>query len=366
MGKYNITSGKIHSAQKVLVYGPEGVGKSTFASRFPDPLFIDTEGSTRKLDVKRLPNPTSWPMLLDEVMTVKNERMCKTLVIDTIDWAERLCMRDLCASQGLNGIEDFGYGKGYVYLAERFGILLNLLEEVIQAGINVVLNAHAKINKFEQPDEMGAYDRWELKLEKKTAPLVKEWADMILFANYKTIVVTDSNTKKKKGQGGQQRVMYTTHSASWDAKNRDGLPMMLNFDFNEIANLFIEPIQKIESVPNQMEEISKDPLGFENNTQRKPMDIRDGLDQEPPRIVDPEDIQKDSIQSVYDGLPKALVDLMKSNNVTEENIRDVVAQKGYFPKDMPVKDYPADFIEGVLIGAWNEVYQSIVNMIYPF
>ena len=100
MGKYEITGGKIPHARKVLVYGPEGVGKSTFASRFPQPLFIDTEGSTRNLDVRRLPAPTSWQMLLDEVATVAQERPCQTLVIDTLDWAERMCSADLCMMKG--------------------------------------------------------------------------------------------------------------------------------------------------------------------------------------------------------------------------------------------------------------------------
>ena len=87
---FEITEGVINGAQKVVFYGPEGIGKTTFASKFPDPLFIDTEGSTKKLNVKRLPKPTSWQMLIAEVQSVIQKRFCKTLVIDTADWAERL------------------------------------------------------------------------------------------------------------------------------------------------------------------------------------------------------------------------------------------------------------------------------------
>lgn len=353
MGRYDITSGKIPHARKVLVYGPEGVGKSTFASQFPDPLFIDTEGSTRNLDVKRMPTPTSWPMLIDEVMAVAQERPCKTLVIDTLDWAERMCSQDLCQSKGWNGIEDAGYGKGYTYLAERFGQLMNRLEDVVQAGINVVVAAHARITKFEQPDEMGTYDRWELKLEKKTAPMAKEWADMILFANYQTIVIK-SKDGKNKGQGGQKRVMYTTHTATWDAKNRDNLPDKLDFDFNQIAHLFSDSvISKRETT----QPVEKDPLAYEET---KPIDIRDGMDQEPPQIVDPEDLPKEIYQGPeYQGIPQALIDLMRPKMVKEDMIRRAVAERGYFPEDMPIKDYPVDFINGVLIGAWDQVYQMI-------
>ena len=357
MGKYEISGGKIPHARKVLVYGPEGVGKSTFASRFPQPLFIDTEGSTRNLDVMRMPAPTSWPMLLDEVATVSQERPCQTLVIDTADWAERMCARDLCMTKGWNGIEDAGWGKGYTYLAERFGILLNLLEDVIRVGINVVVTAHAKINKFEQPDEMGTYDRWELKLEKKTAPMLKEWADMILFANYKTIVVKDSNGKTK-GQGGHQRVMYTTHTAAWDAKNRDNLPDMLSFDFNQIAHLFINTA------------ILQQPTSS-LKPDDKPIDLTDNLNN--PEIVEMPPLEKNSEKAsinfndpIYQGLPQALIDLMKVNMVPEEYIRKAVASKGYFPEDMPINQYPKDFIDGVLIGAWDQVVKSINDLMLPF
>ncbi|MSS13449.1 AAA family ATPase, partial [Porcincola intestinalis] len=62
-----ITRGVIHKATKVVIYGPEGIGKSTLASKFPDPVFIDTEGSTNMMDVARLPAPSSWTMLFEEI-----------------------------------------------------------------------------------------------------------------------------------------------------------------------------------------------------------------------------------------------------------------------------------------------------------
>lgn len=94
----NIIRGKIPSAQKVVIYGPEGIGKTSFAACFPDPLFIDTEGGTKHIDVARLPAPTSWTMLLEQVQEVKKENtsVCKTLVLDTADWAEQLCIKHIC------------------------------------------------------------------------------------------------------------------------------------------------------------------------------------------------------------------------------------------------------------------------------
>ena len=182
----SIARGAKARAQKVVLYGPEGIGKTTLAAGFPDPLFVDVEGGTSHYDVARVdPAPASWQALMETVRAVKAERPCATLVIDTADWAEDMCMRGLCAENKWSSIESPGYGKGYTYLAEEFGRLLDALSDVAEAGVNVVVCAHAQMRKFEQPDEAAAYDRWELKLQKKVAPMLKEWADAVLFLNWK-------------------------------------------------------------------------------------------------------------------------------------------------------------------------------------
>lgn len=240
-----ITRGKIPSAIKTVIYGPEGIGKSTLASKFPDPLFIDTEGSTKQMDVARLPTPKTWTDILDEVKYVyQHPECCKTLVIDTADWAEMFCVEKIFDGQG---IESPGYGKGYQMLADAFRELLQELEKVIAAGIHVVLTAHAAMRKFEQPDEMGAYDRWEMKLQKKTAPIVKEWADMVLFCNYKTTVVNVDGQGATKGKNkvfGGERVIYTTHHNCWDAKNRFGLDDRIPMEFESISSVIGGDIEK--------------------------------------------------------------------------------------------------------------------------
>lgn len=346
---YEITSGVLNTANKVIIYGPEGVGKTSLAAKFPDPLFIDTEGSTKKYNVKRLPKPTSWAMLTDEVQSVIRKRNCSTLVIDTADWAERLCIESVCQKHGKSGVEDFGYGNGYTYVAEEWGRFLNLLQDVIDiANINVVLNAHAIIRKFEQPNEMGAYDRYELKLGKKTtgqtAPITKEWADMILFLNYKTFsVAVDDKGKKHKAQGGQ-RVMYTTHHPCWDAKNRDGLPEELPLDYNAIAHIFNNKNTVSQPV---MQTVEPEPL--EN---LEPIPSFSGIEEENMNV---------SAVELDQSIPAALRDLMNANNVTEDEIVKVVANRGYFPADMKIRDYPADFIDGVLVAAWQQVLSMILT-----
>ncbi len=351
----NITRGKIQSAQKVVIYGPEGIGKSTFAAQFPDSLFIDTESSTKNMDVARMDKPTSWTMLKNQIAYVKNNNVCKTLVIDTIDWAEQLCIDDICAQYNKKGIEDFGYGNGYVYEKEEFGRFLNSLEDLISKGINIVLTAHAQLRKFSQPDEFGEYDRWELKLGKKTgsqiSPLVKEWADMVLFANYKTVAVAaDDKGTKFKAQGGT-RVMYTQHHPCWDAKNRFGLGDCIPFDYAQIAGIISNSTKK--DTPQQVKP----------TTQQPQQTIA-----APPQQAENTAVENTIQQiNIPDGIPKALADLMRENNVDEKEIRFAVSQRKYYPFDTPITNYDPGFVNGCLIAAWDSVYRMVEdNRDLPF
>jgi len=341
-----VVSGKVTKAKKVVLYGPEGIGKSSLAAQFPNPIFIDTEGSTTEMDVDRLPKPTSWEMLKQQIGWVKQQvGRFGTLVIDTIDWAEMLCVESVCSSHNKKGIEDFGYGNGYVYTKEEFGRFLNLLSDVTDAGINVVLVAHAQIVKFEQPDEMGSYDRYQLKLGKKTssqtAPLVKEWADMVLFINYKTFsVAVDDKGRKHKGQGGV-RTVYATHHPAWDAKNRHGLPDEFPLDYAQIAHIFARsasstvPTAQPPSIPAEAE---ADPAPSTVETQASLLSQGKELDS---------------------NIPRALRDLMTQHQVQEWEIQTVVSQKGYYPADTPITNYDPSFIDGVLVAAWSKVFDLI-------
>lgn len=360
----NITRGIQSRAQRVVIYGTEGIGKSSLAAQFPNPLFIDTEGSTSNMDVARMDKPTSWTMLMNQIAFVKaNPTVCNTLVIDTVDWAESLAIESVCAQHGKRGIEDFGYGNGYTYVREEFGRLLNKLQELVDIGINVVLTAHSQLRKFEQPDEEGAYDRYELKLGKKTssqtAPVVKEWCDLLLFCNYKTMVMT-SETKKKKATGGK-RVMYTTHHPAWDAKNRHGLPDELPMEYAAIAHIFESSNQKtVETVTPQNVGIGKVVSEPQIDEQVPSVDeviptgtVREESQGDPFPLKEPINIP--------DSIPNSLKDLMLQSSVTPKMLQDVAFMKGHFPQDTPIANFPQEYW-AFMVTNWADVLKSIESM----
>lgn len=367
-----ITSGKIDSAIKTVIYGPEGIGKSTLAAQFPRPVFIDTEGSTTHMDVRRTPRPQSWAELLSTVKwIVDHPAEAGTLVIDTADWAEILCTETVCARAQKSGIEEFGYGKGYTYLAEEFGRLIILLDLAKDRGINVVVTAHAKMRKFEQPDEMGAYDRWEMKLSKQVAPLIKEWADMVLFACYKTYVINVDGQGAQKGRNkaqGGERILRTTHNPCWDAKNRFGLPDEMPMRYDGIAHLLRDRTAQggadVPAVAPGAENVAADPAsvpgaeGVADVSASVPgaavPTTAPGAEATAPQPSAPE-----RPETYADRVPERVARLMRESDVTPEEVVYVVAQKGYFPADMPFGDYPKDFIDGWMLPFWPQIVEMI-------
>ena len=236
--KLNIVTGKQQRAQRVCFYGVESVGKTTLAAQTQDPIFLDVENGTAHLDVPRV-SVKNWGELIDAVreLATPQYHQFKTVVLDSIDWAERLCIEDLKAEKKIKSLEEIPYGKGFTMASERMARFLNELDRLIDVGTHVVLIGHAQVKRVEPPDQVQAYDRYELKLLKQTGPLVKEWVDHLFFLNFKTRVV-ESESGKAKGRGGKERVVLTSHSAAYDAKTRSDLTEELPLTWEAVSPVF--------------------------------------------------------------------------------------------------------------------------------
>jgi len=227
-----INGAQFNEGLKVVIYGQEGVGKSTLAASFPGAVFIDCEGSTSRMNVRRLPRPTSWEMLEQETDFILANCMTKgyqTVIIDTFDWAERLALDAICADNNVTGIEGIGYGKGWEYEKEKIGHFLDKTDRLIKAGVNIVLLCHAISRKSTLPEAMEEFDHWELKLGNKTtniAPLTY------------SIMHRNSLWKNLAGVLGVDYEMWMDHGAvevSWYRK-LDEIERFVSTDENDTAH----------------------------------------------------------------------------------------------------------------------------------
>jgi len=214
-----IQKGRMKQSLRLLVFGQPGVGKSTFASQAPSPLFLGQDAGTGHLDVARFPEPTTWA----EVMTAVKEYAStpheyKTLVLDPIGWVEPLAYAHLCQAHGWPDIEHPGYGKGYVAALGLWRTLLVELERAWKQGHHIVLVAHACIRTFHNPAG-DDFDRYVPLMNDKLSSLLQGWADAVLFACHDVVV-----SKEHKGMLRGPRVLKTTYAPAYDAKNRWQLP----------------------------------------------------------------------------------------------------------------------------------------------
>ena len=222
------------AAEKIVLYAPEGWGKTTWAAKSEAPIFISTEGGLKAVNVDAFPEPQTWQEVFDAVETLRREdHRFKTLVVDTADWTEHLTQQFIIQQRGVKSIEDIGggFGKGYVAVAEEWRKLLSPIEALRRdKGMNIIFLAHSQVRPFNNPSGDN-YDRWEMKTDKRISGMLKEWADAVLFGAY-DVAVAKEGISRGKGFGGE-RIIRVNHAPAWDAKNRYGIEAPLTADFAE-------------------------------------------------------------------------------------------------------------------------------------
>jgi hypothetical protein len=234
----SIVRGPVKRARRIGLHGPPGVGKSTLASHFPRPLFLDLEDGTSDLDLERI-HITGFDQFESVCRAlIIDPQNIETAVVDTADALEKLLRIRLCKKFKKEGIEDFPFGKGWVHLTEEFERTLLLLDSLIAKGINVAILSHTSVKRVYLPELADPFDRYELQLYDRNAARLKQWLDALLFLNW-DVKTREGATGKARGFGGKERIVFSTHSAAFDAKNRVGLPERLPCEFTALAPLFV-------------------------------------------------------------------------------------------------------------------------------
>lgn len=244
---------KRNSPRRIVLYGTPGIGKTTWASMAPSPIFIQTEDGCDDIDAEAFPICESLTDFYQSVGALATgEHDYKTLAIDSADWLEKQIERHICQEAEKDTIADLGFGKGYKRLAVEWEEILHKLKQLATLrSMHIILIAHSKVERFECPIN-GGYDRYSLNLDKRTAPLLKEWATEVLFANYKTYVSkedTGFGKERTRAMGTGERVIHTAERPTHMAKSRLNLPEPLPLDFREFAKFLTQPEPVKEQEP---------------------------------------------------------------------------------------------------------------------
>lgn len=220
--------GKRPAPRRCMVYGVQGVGKSTFGATSRKPIFVQTEDGLGEIECAKFPLSRSF----DDVMAALGDLATQpheyeTVVIDSLDWLERMIWQEVCKAENVSNIEKIGFQKGYTYALNQWRQFLAGLDDLrLTRGIAVILIAHCKIEKFQTPED-SAFDRFSPRLHKLASAVVMEWCDEVLFATYSTT----TDPKKVRNITAPERIMRTCEGPTHVAKNRLNMPYELPLEW---------------------------------------------------------------------------------------------------------------------------------------
>lgn len=225
---------KADDPPRILFYGRPGVGKTTLASEFPNAVFIQTEdGVPTGVELASFGLLSTFDQVMEAVGTLYSEDVpFQTVVLDSVTAMQRLIFAEACARGDEKGhaksnIEEFGYGKGYVYAARIWQELIDGLYALRRdKGMSIIMLAHAKIERFDDP-ETQSYDRYEIDLHDKSRGLIEQDMDAIMLLKAPVnIEKEDAGFKKERirATGGNQVFLHTSGRPAFTAKNRYGIP----------------------------------------------------------------------------------------------------------------------------------------------
>jgi hypothetical protein len=219
-----INKGKVAQTRRILLYGENGVGKSSLAAQFPNPLFLNVENGIGDLDVDSTDVLKSYSDLLGALVYCQTSDY-STIVIDTIDWAEKLLFQDVAKKNGKETVEDIGFGKGYQRVELSWSNLIDAMTILWKQNRHIILTCHERIAKLKDP-EGNETSYWSPDLNDKSSGILSEWCSEVIYLKHKTYTrELDEGPKKRHiAVGGRERVMVCNKLPAIEAKNRLGMP----------------------------------------------------------------------------------------------------------------------------------------------
>lgn len=206
---------------RILLYASAGVGKSTWGSKLPKPVFIDYDHGVDDVNVDRIPGPKTWTESIALIRAVAADPMSyKSLVIDTVDPLEEQAIEHVLKLASKKSLGDFDFGAGYNAVAMEWKLLLAEFDIARKNGMLVCLLGHAIIRQAQDP-QLGSYDQFTSQLGKKSWALTQRWADAVLFAAFDSALVDKKDEQRVIVTG--DRYLFTVRGSGFEAKNRFSL-----------------------------------------------------------------------------------------------------------------------------------------------
>jgi hypothetical protein len=245
----SIVTGKQTVPPRILLYGVDGIGKSTFAANAPAPIFTQTEDRLAHIDCAKFPVCKTFEDALATIKVLLTEdHEYKTHVTDSADWLEKLIHQKILKDHNEESIisnekgSPLGFGRGYIMAEDHFRKYVSGLEALrLRKNMQIIIIAHAQIRKFDDPMR-PSYDQYRPNLHERIMNMLLQWVDCAFFANFDTSVVTEKDVmkEKRKGIGGVNRIMYTQERPAFEAKNSYDLPPEMPLDYGK----FVEHYKK--------------------------------------------------------------------------------------------------------------------------
>lgn len=234
-----INKGKQAKSRRILIYGEPGVGKSTLAAQFPNPIFLNLEDGIRDLDCDHTDRIESLNEFMGYVVADLPTTEYATIVVDTVDWLEKLLMAEVASRAGKATIEDIGFGKGYQSLEKLWKEVLNGLGYLWNQGRNIILTCHETVDKFADPEGDG-YNYYRPALHRNGSSCVSEWCDEVLFCKHRRVSRKADDGKRTVAVAGE-RIIICNNTQAIEAKNRLGMPDELPMSIESFYGFIQKP-----------------------------------------------------------------------------------------------------------------------------